>query len=148
MIGRLLSFAAASALVWLVVALPARAAWGDETALTSAAAMAICMLPALVTLAWVQWSWGRPIETQFTAALGGTGIRLFAVAIITILLDQSVPFLREHGLISWVALFYMLTLALEVGLILWAWPRTTPAHAPERASRATAPEGTSSSRVD
>jgi hypothetical protein len=118
----LFSFAATSALIGLLVILPARAWWGDESALTGAVALAICLLPALGTLAWVQWSWGRPIETQFTAGLGGTAVRLVAVAFVTLFLGESVPFLAAHGLVSWVLFFYLTTLALEVGLLLWAWP--------------------------
>lgn len=126
MIGRLFSFAAVSVLAWLLIALPARAAWGDATALASAAALAVCLVPALGTLAWVQWSWAKPVETQFVAGLGGTGARLFAVAVLTILLVQGVPLLGEHGFVAWVILFYLLTLALEVGLLLWWWPVAQP----------------------
>jgi hypothetical protein len=54
-IGRLFSFAALSVLLWLLIALPARAAWGDATVLVSAVALLVCLVPALATLAWVQW---------------------------------------------------------------------------------------------
>lgn len=122
MIGRLLSFAAVSVLLWLLIALPARAAWGDATVLASAVALAVCLLPALGSLAWVMWSWTRPVETQFVAGMGGTGIRLFGVVAVSIGLVQNVPFLAENGFVPWVVLLYLLTLGLEVGLLLWAWP--------------------------
>lgn len=134
MIGRLLSYAAVSVLAWLLIALPARAVWGDATVLASAAALAVCLVPALGTLAWVQWSWTKPVETQFVAGLGGTGARLFLVVVLTMLLVQGVPFLAENGFAAWVILFYLLTLSLEVGLLLWWWP--TPASVPNTAPAA------------
>jgi hypothetical protein len=131
-IGRLFSFAALSVLLWLLIALPARAAWGDATVLVSAVALLVCLVPAQATLAWVQWSWTRPVETQFTAGLGGTGGRLFGVVVITLLLDGAVPFLGENGFASWVILFYLLTLALEVGLLMWWWPTATAPAVPAK----------------
>jgi hypothetical protein len=120
-IGRLLVFVSVALLLWLAAALAARALWGEVVALASAVAMAVCVVPALVTLLLSEWALTWSPQTQVTAILGGTGIRVFVVAGVSFALYQRVEWLGDaSGFWTWVLIFYFVTLALEVALILWA----------------------------
>jgi cadmium resistance protein CadD (predicted permease) len=115
-IRRLAVLIGASLAFWVLVALPARAAWGDAALVYSATAMALCLLPAALTLAWATWAANQPADKQLTMVLGGTGVRLFAVAFGAFGLTRFVPYFREYetpGFWAYLAVFYLFTLALE-----------------------------------
>jgi len=124
-IRRLVTFIGATLAVWLAAALVARALWGDSVALGSAIAVAVCLVPAVVTLLWSEWALAWAPQQQVTAVLGGTGVRIFVVALAALILHQQVEFLRDEGeaksgFWTWVIFFYLVTLALEVAMLLWA----------------------------
>ena len=104
---------------WGVLALPARAVWGDAAVVYSAVAAVLCLIPAAATLLWAEWAYRQPVDKQFAMVMGGTGVRLFVVLAGAYALQSSVPYLREHetpGFLVWVLAFYLVTLALETGL--------------------------------
>src|SRR5262249_40547460 len=72
-------FLVAALAFWVVVVIPCRQFWGDTSAVYCTVALAICLLPALLTLAWSVWARGGPPEQQLVAVLGGTGLRLVVV---------------------------------------------------------------------
>ncbi len=139
MIGRLALFVGLTAAVWLLLVIPARHWWGDPdrywlcdaVTVGSAVALAVCLVPATVTLAWSLWSLGKPPEQQVTAVLGGTGLRLFVVAGVAFACYQQVEFLRQDGAYfwMWILVFYGVTLALEVVFLL----RAVAGRAPQKA---------------
>jgi hypothetical protein len=107
--------------VAVVGALMATSAWGEAVIWPCAVAMAICLIPATITLVVSEraLSW-RP-EHQVAVIMGGTGLRMFVVAILTFVLSRQVVWLNEEsGFMMWVLAFYGLTLGLEVTAILWA----------------------------
>lgn len=122
-IRRLLLLIGTTLAFWVLVALPARWAWGDAALAYSATAAALCLVPATVSLAWAVSAYRQPAEKQFTMLMGGTGLRLFVVAGGAYGLYQAVPFFAEHaGFLMWVGVFYMVTLALETVLSLAGRP--------------------------
>jgi hypothetical protein len=134
--ARLLTFAATALVAWLLITLPVRLLWGDEQAVYSTAALLLCLVPALATLGWVTWAARYSPEQQLVGVLGGTGVRLFVVGGAAIALYNLVGYFREApGFWTWVLVWYLLTLALEVSVLLLGGP--TPAR----------PRGTTSSPV-
>jgi len=109
--------------VWLVLALPARAVWGDGAVAYSAAALGLCLVPAVLTLLWAGWAYSQPADKQLTMVLGGTGVRLLAVAGGAFALVQFVPYFRNQtqpgpGFLTWLLVFYPVTLAMETVLVV------------------------------
>jgi hypothetical protein len=124
-IHRLLTLIGATLAFWVLLALPARWAWGEATLVYSGVAMALCLVPAAVSLAWAAWAYRLPADKQLTMVLGGTGLRLFLVVGGAYALTASVPYFRMDqtpGFWTWVAVFYLFTLALETALSLAGRP--------------------------
>ena len=124
MTRRLLYLFGASAAFWLLVALPARHLGGGDAAVAySGTALALCLVPGVVTLLWAGWALDKSPEQQLTLVLGGTGMRLFVVLGAAWALFASVPYFREHnGFWAWLLVFYLFTLALEMALLLAGRP--------------------------
>lgn len=79
-------------------------------------AAVVCTVPTTVTLLWSSWVQTRSPEQQLLAVMGGTGVRMFFVLAVGMLLTRSVPYFEEHALRFWLCLlvFYFYTLALEM----------------------------------
>jgi hypothetical protein len=121
---RLFLLAAGGVLFWAATALPV---WllggGDLVLLHSGTAGLLCLLPALLTLAWAEWTSRKDPRQVPLVILGGTCVRLFGVLIAGFLLLQTVPLYREQdGFLIWLLVFYLFTLALEMTLLLKARP--------------------------
>jgi len=125
---RLLFLIGGTLAFWLLAALPARHFGGGETALIySGTAAALCLAPALITLAWASWAFGRSPETLVLMALGGMGLRLFVVLVAALLLVNFVPYFQERIVfLIWLTVFYLFTLALEMVLMLLGRPSPAP----------------------
>jgi hypothetical protein len=116
---RLLLLLAGSLAFWLLAALPVRLLGGGDTALTwSGTALLLCLLPAAVTLAWAHWALGGTPEQQLALVLGGSGVRLFFVLGTAFLLYELVPYYQGTGFWVWLLASYLVTLALDLGLML------------------------------
>lgn len=125
MIPRLLLLVGATLACWLLIGLPARWAWGDAALVYCGVAALVCLVPAAATLAWAGWAYGQSPDKQLTTVLGGTGLRLFGVGAGAYALNQSVPYFRSDvgpGFLTWVLVFYFITLALETTLLLAGRP--------------------------
>jgi hypothetical protein len=118
---RLLLLAGATGLLWALTALPV---WllgggGDRTLIHSGTALLLCLLPALLTLAWADWTSSRDPQQIVLVVLGGTGVRMFVVLLAGLLLVLLVPLFREGGwFLVWLLVFYLTTLTLEMTLLL------------------------------
>jgi len=86
-----------------------------------AIALFLCVFPAVATLVWSSWGLTRTAEQQMTAILGGTGLRMFIVLGGGLALTLAHPFLKHNALVFWICvlLFYLITLALEMIVLLW-----------------------------
>lgn len=112
-------FVGGSITLWVLLAIPARRLWGDEAALQGAAAMLLCLVPAVLTFLWGAHSARQSADQQLIAMLGGTGIRMFVVLGGALLLTQFVPYFQgQNGFWAWLLLFYLITLAFEVVLLV------------------------------
>jgi len=110
-----------TALLWLVVVYPAIRLWGSDMFLLSLVAMGMCLVPTLVTLLWGVWAQEQTPEQQLLMILGGTGLRLFVVLGIGLALSLGVTYFQDANLYpfwTWVLVFYLFTLFLEVLILI------------------------------
>jgi hypothetical protein len=110
----------------VLTALPARHLGGGDLALIhSGAAILLCLVPALATLAWSMHALKRDPQQQFAVILGGTGLRLFGVTLAGFVLSSAGPaaFRGQDAFWAWLVASYLFVLALEMALLLRALPR-------------------------
>jgi hypothetical protein len=81
-------------------------------------AVALCLLPASATMLWAHWAYRRAPEQQLWMVLGGGGVRMGVVLGVGLGLYVLVPYFNDPGFWVWLLLFYLLTLALEVVLVV------------------------------
>jgi hypothetical protein len=105
---------------WVVTAGLGFLLWEDRTLVLgySATAAGLCLVPSLVTLVWALWGPGRSAEQRRLVVLGGTGIRMFFVLGVGLVLTGSVPYFQQRAFWLWVLAFYLFTLALEMVLVV------------------------------
>src|SRR5262249_34565459 len=113
------------------VIFPVRWWGGEEPAVSATVAVGICLVPAALTLLWSDWARRRSPEALFVAWFGGTGVRLLVVGVASLALHQRVEYLRQDNanFLLWVMVFYLFTLAAEVGLLVITKPAPAPAKA-------------------
>jgi hypothetical protein len=110
--------AGGSLAIWLLLAYPAWLLGGTPAVVFSAVAWLLCLIPTVATLLWCLRAERAAPEQRLLAALGGTGIRLVVVLGGGMALFHAFPYFHHRTFWIWVIVFYLLTLALEVGLLL------------------------------
>jgi hypothetical protein len=111
------SLTGSTLLLWAILIYPSWRLWGDMVWLQSLTALALCLAPALITMAWTLRV-GTVPEKQLVAVLGGTGLRMAFALGGGLLLYRALPEMFTDGFWLWMALFYMFILALETILVL------------------------------
>jgi hypothetical protein len=104
--------------LWLLLAIPAQLVWGETALWFSGTAALLCLLPAVGTLLWSQWSFKGSPEQRLAAMMGGTMVRMFLAGGGAMLLFSAVPKFHESAFLIWVLVFYLATLGLEVFLLV------------------------------
>ena len=111
---------------WLLLALPADAAWGSPALAYRATALGLCLVPAALTLVWaptcIRQTGRSATERWFSAVLAFGSSRSPAEAWPWCSLP---PFFREPhtpGFLTWVLAFYLFTLILETLLSVTGRP--------------------------
>jgi uncharacterized membrane protein YeiH len=111
---------------------------GDEEALVfSATALGICLVPAVLTMAWAEWAFRRAPHQFLVTVLGGTGLRLFVVLGAALAVNISLAYFQKRSFFLWVLALYVVTLVLETAVLLAG--RTDPAEA-ERQPQSAGPD--------
>lgn len=126
MTRRLLGLVLGAALLWLVLAYPARLLWGDPALPAwqdpvlrhSLVALGLCLAPGLVAVLAGIWAARRPPEEQMLVLLGSTALRMAFVLAGGLVVFFRVPGFRTADFWGWVLAFYLGTLALEMALLL------------------------------
>jgi hypothetical protein len=105
-------------LLWAALAYPVSLWLGEGTMLMSAVAVAVCLVPAILSLCWFHWAnKGKP-EDQLLAMFGGMGIRMLIVVALGMVLYHTVEALHYQRFWLFIIFFYLLTLTLEVTLVV------------------------------
>ena len=104
--------------VWAVVAYPARVLGGDVALVYSAVAAGLCLAPTVATMLWAGWAAKQSPDLQLITVLGGTGLRMGIVLGVGLLLHSFIPYFAQQSLWVWLLVFYLLTLAVEVVLLV------------------------------
>jgi hypothetical protein len=121
-----LTLAAVAAAFWLLVALPARAlGGGDEAAIHAGVAVLMSLIPGVAVILWAGWAFRQDNNQQALAILGASGVRMFVVLGVALILYQGVPFFQRGGFLLWVAGAYLFLLVAEVAMMVKA-RQTTP----------------------
>jgi hypothetical protein len=97
---------------------PAHVLGGEAAVFESAVAVALCLVPTVATLAWAGMAANQSPEHQVVFVFGGTGIRMGAVLLAGLALYRWVPSLGRPSFLIWLLVFYLLTLALEMVLLV------------------------------
>jgi hypothetical protein len=114
-------FLAGTLVFWVVVSGLAMLLWPEQresSLIYSAAAAGLCLVPSTLTLLWALVAPGQSPEQRRLVILGGTGIRLFFVLGAGLLLTSTVGYFHRQSFWLWLALFYLVTLALEMVLVV------------------------------
>ena len=118
MIGRAVTIILVTLAAWLAAVLVTPALELAAPYVVSVSALVVCLLPALATLLLAEKARLWPPHIQVAVLLGGTGIRIFVVASVAIVLTRSVAVLQaDTGFIGWVIGFYLVTLAAEAYVV-------------------------------
>jgi hypothetical protein len=105
-------------LLWAVLVGPAALLFGPVVLLHGGVAMAVCLVPAVITLlcgAIVQR--GSP-ERRLLSVLVGMGVRMVLVLGVGLGLALATETFHHFGFILWLLVFYLASLALETALLL------------------------------
>ena len=105
-----------------IAAWPAYFLWQETGLLFVGLATGLCLLPGLATLAWGLWSAQHSPQTLLVTVLGGTGVRLFTVFAGVFIAQQTLSATQDIGFLATVGIFYMVSLALEIALLLTSLP--------------------------
>ncbi len=103
--------------LWLVALYPGWLLAGDLAIVQSGVAMLLCLLPALATLAWALKAGAFP-ETHLLATLGGSALRIVTVPAAACVFYLGWPEVFTDNFWIWIALFYLVLLALETTLLV------------------------------
>lgn len=127
----------------LAVSFPAYRIGGAVGLATAVLAGLLCLLPTTATLLWAGWARDQSPQRQLAMVLGGTGLRMAVVLGAGLAMSPYYPAVVIAGLRGvlgflgnsswapaheptatawweWVLAFYLVTLALEVGILVVA----------------------------
>jgi hypothetical protein len=120
---RLLVLIGGSAALWLLLGLPARHLGGGEDALTYAGVAALlCTVPMAATLVVTNRLASRNPQMLAIGVLAATGVRMFLVLAGALALAGVDPFFGQPVFWFWLVVFYLATLAFDVGLLIAGRP--------------------------
>jgi hypothetical protein len=106
-------------LLWLLLALPAGyLSDSDDPLYHAGTAALLCSATMALALYGSVRLARRDPRTAALVALGASGLRMFVVLALAVVLANLVPFFRNRAFWLWLVVFYFTTLALDVALLL------------------------------
>jgi hypothetical protein len=120
---RVLLLIGAAACLWLLLGIPARYLGGGDNALKySGVAALLCTVPMAVSLVITTRLGRRNPRMLAIGVLAATGARMLVVLLGAVILSAADPFFEQPAFWAWLVIFYLATLALDVGLLLAGQP--------------------------
>jgi MFS family permease len=116
--------------LWAAAAYPAWWLGGSQGLAYSAVAVILCLTPPALTLLWAEWVNDQSPEQQLTMILGSTVVRMGLVLGVGLLLYLMAPYFQHQSFWVWLLVFYLLTLALEIVIVVSARSATDPRQGP------------------
>jgi hypothetical protein len=113
-------FVGGAILIWLLLLYPAYRLGGQAAMLFSTVAFLLCLAPTLLTMLWTRWAAAQSPEQQLVAVLGGMGVRMGLVLTVGLALYRWSSTFSHDRFLFWLLVFYLLTLALEITLLVAA----------------------------
>lgn len=110
---------AATAAVWVLLALPATLFMDGPPLTVTALAAGVCLVPAVLTLVLMHHVRHRPPEEKVVLVLLCTILRLGLAIGGGVLAYYTVAAVHDHtnAFLLWGVVFYLVTLAVETGLL-------------------------------
>ena len=96
---------------------------GDDIVVQGSAAFGLTFVPAAFTLAWVLFSFRSAPELQLLASLGGSGLRMAIALGGGFFLTNTQPQTFGNPFWSWLILYYLVLLAVEITLVVRQAPK-------------------------
>jgi hypothetical protein len=103
--------------LWGALLYPAWLLWGDEAILHSGVALALCLAPAVATFVAIQRFATTP-DARLMATLGASGVRMGVSLGVGLFLHLRMEETFPVIFLYWLAVFYLVILGLEVGLLV------------------------------
>jgi hypothetical protein len=103
---------------WLLLLYPAYRLGGEAAILFGTVALLLCLTPTVLTMLWTRWATAQSPEQQLLAVLGGTGVRMGLVLTVGLALFRWSPPFSHVRFLFWLLVFYLLTLAIEITLLI------------------------------
>ena len=129
MIARVMLLIAAALAFLLLAGLSAHFLYGDEALIACGTAVALCLVPAVLTLFWIGSASQDPNQASLKL-LAASGMRMFGVLSVAVLLYFQVPWFQgRDSFLFWVLAAYLYLLAVEVMLTVRS-PKPTDANSP------------------
>jgi hypothetical protein len=122
-ISRIVLLVTAALAFTALAGIPARYLAGDRAFVYCLTAVLLSLVPGVVTFAWTFGSMTRAPQQAPLLALAGSGVRLFGVSLIALLLHLQVPLFRDDSFLFWVLGAYLFLLAAEILILVKTRPR-------------------------
>lgn len=108
---------------WVLLAVPVKHLADDDSAWPlSGVALLMCLVPAVITFVVGQRLLRSDPQQGPIILLGATGVRMFAVLAVALILMTTFPLFAQGRFLVWLLVFYFFTLALEMSLLLTGRP--------------------------
>ncbi len=97
--------------------------WADDALIQGGTAFSLAFVPAAATLAWIVFSYRADPDMRLMASLGGSGIRMAIALGGGYFLTTAHAQLFDNAFWSWLVLFYLVFLGLDITLLVQQEPK-------------------------
>jgi hypothetical protein len=95
----------------------------DDALIQGGAAFGLTFVPAVATFAWMVFTYRSSPEMQLLASLGGSGVRMAIALGGGFFLTNAKPEDFRTPFWFWLVLFYLVSLAFEITLVVLQQPK-------------------------
>jgi hypothetical protein len=115
---RVLQLVAGLLVCWAALSYPAWLHWGPQALVESSLAVALCLVPAAITLGIGPFVLRQAPELTLLFVIGSMALRMMVVLAGGLAITMLVPGLAATRFWIWVVVFYLWTLVVETTLLV------------------------------